>query len=1093
MAEPLDVARWLAGLGLGDYAAAFAAHDIDAAWLAQLTAEDLREIGVASVGHRRRILAAAADLAARPPEPEGERRVVTVLFCDLVESTRLATRLDPEDFREVLARYRHVLETATAPYDGEMVQFVGDGALFFFGHHRLREHDAENAVAAGLEIVRRVRAMDPYSGAAPQVRVGVATGLTVVGGQDASRPRIGDHAVGEASNLAARLQALAPPDTVVVAQSTRERIGALFDCEDLGVIALKGFEQGARAWRVTGHNETANRFEALRTGGQAPALVGRAEETARLAAQFARARQGRRAISLLVGESGLGKSRLARHALDGQGAVGQPVLQCAPYHVESPFRPIRYYLGKRLALREAGGAEAQRAALAGLLADLGLDQPLDLALLAELMETPPPEGAPLAALGAHELRGRMLEVLARLMAAIARASSALVIEDAHWLDPSTGELMGRVLAEIAAAPVDVPVPVHVIVTMRPGPVPDWLPAGETEIIALGRMGEETLVPLVRAVASAAAPGLALTDPVARAIAARCDGSPVFAEEMTRVYLEGLSDGRGLETVLAGLPATLTDSLVARLDRLTVGRRLALVAAVIGTEFPVAILREAAGLSEAETRAGVDELLAAGVLQAGHSAFGEAVSFRHMLLRDAAYRLLLRRDRIGLHAKVAETLRTRFPHIAEALPQVMAHNLHEAGDMLGAVAEWERAAGLAAARSAYAEAVAIWRRAAEACARVQPPGAAADRELACRLALMSALIAERGFNGAGVAEEQVRIERLGRETGVAERLIPMLHARWVAIVSAGDFAAGLDLARQVARMTRPGSGPGTVSETDRLIGHRVLGTSLLFSGHHAEALRELRRFFEAYDPDRHEAELRQVGTSSHALMSMVGMAEIHILFEDFAAADRWRDRARRQAEAGGRAHDICNVTLFVDCVLPALEDRYDLAAQGAARLRAHALAFELEVWQAHADLFEGVARIRLGRPEAGLAQARRGAAALRDRIGFLSFCFLYLADACLAIGETAEAAAALAVAGRTGGETWVGPELARLQAKLLLAQGGPPSEALARLDAALRLAEAQGARLLARRIRDDVAAIPATPPPPVMGQVAGHATGMGPPA
>lgn len=1087
MAEPLDVARWLAGLGLGEYAAAFASNDVDAEVLAQLTAEDLREIGVASVGHRRRILAAAADLAARPPEPEGERRVVTVLFCDLVESTRLATRLDPEDFREVLARYRHVLETATAPYDGEMVQFVGDGALFFFGHHRLREHDAENAVAAGLEIVRRVRAMDPYSGAAPRVRVGIATGLTVVGGQDAARPRVGDHAVGEASNLAARLQARAPPDTVVVAQSTRERIGALFDCEDLGVIALKGFEQGARAWRVTGHNEKANRFEALRTGGQAPSLIGRAEEAARLAAQFARARQGRRAISLLVGESGLGKSRLARHALDGQGAAGQPILQCAPYHVESPFRPIRYYLGKRLALREAGGAEAQRAALAGLLADLGLDRPLDLALLAELMETPPPEGAPLAALGAHERRERMLDVLARLMAAIARASSALVIEDVHWLDPSTGELMGRVLAEIAAAPVDVPV--HVIVTMRPGPVPDWLPAGETEIVPLGRMDEGTLAPLARAVAAAAAPGLALPDPVARAIAARCDGSPVFAEEMTRVYLEGLSDGRDLETVLAGLPATLTDSLVARLDRLTVGRRLALVAAVIGTEFPVAILREAAGLSEAETRAGVDELLAAGVLQAGHSAFGEAVSFRHMLLRDAAYRLLLRRDRIGLHAKVAETLRMRFPHIAEALPQVMAHNLHEAGDLLGAVAEWERAAGLAAARSAYAEAVAIWRRAAEACARIQPPGAAADRELACRLALMSALIAAHGFNGAGVAEELARIERLGRETGAAERLVPMLHARWVAIVSAGDFAAGLDLARQIARMTRPGSGPETVSETDRLIGHRVLGTSLLFSGQHAEALRELRQFFEVYDPDRHEAELSQVGTSSHALMSMVGMAEIHILFEDFAAADRWRDRARRQAQAGGRAHDICNVTLFVDCILPALEDRYDRAAEGAARLRAHALAFELEVWQAHADLFEGVARIRLGRPEAGLAQARRGAAALRDRIGFLSFCFLYLADACLAIGETAEAAAALAVAGRTSGETWVGPEIARLQAKLLLARGGPPSEPLARLDAALRLAEAQGARLLARRIRADLAAIPAAPPPPLPGQV----TGTGPPA
>ena len=540
-------------------------------------------------------------------------------------------------------------------------------------------------------------------------------------------------------------------------------------------------------------------------------------------------------------------------------------------------------------------------------------------------------------------------------------------------------------------------------------------------------------------------------------------------------------------MLAGLPATLADLLVARLDRLTVGRRLALVASVIGSEFPVAILREASGLSEAQTRAGVDELLAAGVLQSGHSAFGEAVSFRHMLLRDAAYRLLLRRDRIDLHARVAETLRTRFPHVADALPQVVAHNLYEAGDLLGAVGEWERGAAISAARSAYAEAVATFRRAADACAQVQPPGAAADRELSCRLALITALIADRGFAGPGVAEEQARIDRLGRETDAAARLVPMLLSRWVVLVSAGDFAGGLDLARQMARMTAQGS------ETDRLIGYRALGTSLLFAGRLAEALEMLRRFFDAYDPARHEPELRKVGTSSHALMSMVGMAEIHVLFEDFATADHWRDRARRQAEAGGRGHDVCNVTLFIDCALPALQDRYDRAAEGAARLRAHAVAFDLDLWQDHADLFEGVALIRLGRPEAGLALARRAAAALRDGIGHMSFCYLYLADACLAIGETTEAAAALAVAGRMAGETWVGPEIARLQARLLLARGGAPPEALSRLHAALRLAEAQGARLLAGRILTDIEAISIAAPPMVAGPVADPGAELGPPA
>ena len=520
-------------------------------------------------------------------------------------------------------------------------------------------------------------------------------------------------------------------------------------------------------------------------------------------------------------------------------------------------------------------------------------------------------------------------------------------------------------------------------------------------------------------------------------------------------------------MLAGLPATLADSLVARLDRLTVGRRLALVAAVIGSEFPVALLREVAGLPEDEMRAGVSELLAAGVLLIGHSPFGEAVSFRHRLLRDAAYRILLRRDRVALHARVADTLRTRFPNIAEVLPQVVALNLFEAGDAPGAAAEWERAGTLAAERSAYAEAVTHFGRAAEACLRAEPPGSQADRELACRLGLMSALIADRGFNAPGVAEEQARIERLGQETGT--RLVPMLHARWVVLGAARDFAAALDLARQLERMTATGS------EVDRLLAHRVLGTSLLFRGHLGEAREALDQFFALYDPARHEAGLRAIGTSSHALMSMVGLAEILVLSEDFAAADRWRDRARALAEAGGRGHDLCNVTLFIDCVLPALQGCFDRVAEGAARLRLHAEAFDLDAWHGHADLFEGIALIHHGRTAEGLAKARRGAGVLRDRAGFLSFCFMFHAEACLGIGETAEAAAALALVGPTWNGTWVAAELDRLRARLHRSEGKSASGVLAELGDALGLAERQGARLFASRIRADLAALRAASP------------------
>jgi class 3 adenylate cyclase len=405
MSASIDVAGWLAALGLSIYAPVFSDNDVDGTVLAALTADDLREIGVTSVGHRRRILEAAARLRApNPPKAVqpvaatltsvpaaamAERRHLTVMYCDIVDSTGLSTQVDPEDYREFIARYRTVLDEAIHPYRGYIAQYAGDGALVCFGYPASYERDAENAVDAALAIVRLVAAMPDFAGRQPRVRIGIATGFNVVSTADRAGDVRGDSVYGEAPNLAARLQTLATPNGVIVSSDTHELIGALFECADLGSFELKGFDQPVRAWQAR-CRRTTDRLEAFRTGRRSTVFIDRKAELARLRHRLATARAGRGQVAIIAGEGGLGKSRLARkifEEVDAERLSVPPILHCTPNNIGTPFFPIRYYIERITGVDPQDPPDIALKKLGALLDRVEPTTPERLALLAELTHT----------------------------------------------------------------------------------------------------------------------------------------------------------------------------------------------------------------------------------------------------------------------------------------------------------------------------------------------------------------------------------------------------------------------------------------------------------------------------------------------------------------------------------------------------------------------------------------------------------------------------------------------------------------------------------------------------------------------------------
>ncbi len=746
-----SVSEWLEDLGLGQYAHAFKKNDIEAQILTDLSDQDLEKLGVASLGHRKRILRAIAKL--RPTDdqnaeriqrsaqanPDAERRQLTVMFVDMVGSTAMSGRLDPEDMRELLRAYQDACSAAIARYDGYVAKFMGDGVLAYFGYPVAHEDDAERAVNAGLGVVAAIDRL----GKGLEVRVGIETGTVVVGDLIGEGGAEEAAVTGETPNLAARLQEIARSGEVVIGAATHSLTGGLFACAALGELDLKGFSRAVRAWTVSGARQAGSRFQSLHGTGLTR-LVSREEEVEILLRRWQRTTHGEGQVVLISGEPGIGKSRLALAIEEQVGAEHHECLrfQCSPYLTSSALHPVIEHL-KRAAQIEPGDPPATRLdKLDTLLNAPSTNREEAGPLFAELLSVPIDGRYPPLNITPQRKKELTLEVLMDRLLQLAQEQSVLFsFEDAHWIDPTSQELLDLVTERIEGSPI------MMVVTYRPEYVSPWIGRANVTTINLNRLDRRASAAMAERVSG----DRPLPADVLEQIVSKTDGVPLFVEELTKSVLEsGLltecGGGHTLEGPLRqpAIPTTLQDSLEARLDRLGPAKEVAQIGATIGREFDYRLLAAVAAFDATDLDAALDGLVNSELAFRRGTRPDAKFTFKHALVRDAAYESLLRSRRQELHGCIADCLKERFPDIAEAQPEVLAQHYFEAGDTRSAIEYWKRAGEKSSALSANSEAIAHLRRGLELVETLDDTPDRARLELDLQLLLGPPLQASRGW-------------------------------------------------------------------------------------------------------------------------------------------------------------------------------------------------------------------------------------------------------------------------------------------------------------------------------------------------------------
>ena len=755
------IAEWLENHGLGRYTQRFAENDISFAVLPDLTDQDLKEIGV-SLGHRRQLLreianldkATAAPLSALSPtappvadptvaphpEATAERRQVTVMFSDLVGSTALSARMDPEDLREVISVYQKSVAEAVKRFGGFVAKYMGDGVLVYFGYPQAHEDDAERAVRAGLELIRAVCGLK--SGAVLQTRVGIATGMVVVGDLIGSGEAQERGIVGETPNLAARLQGIADPNTVVIAESTRKLLGSLFDLHDLGAQELKGIGGPTGAWAVLRPASVESRFEALHAGGLT-ALVGRDEELELLLRRWSRAKTGEGQVVLLSGEAGIGKSRLTAALLESIASEPHTRLRyfCSPQHTDSALYPIIGQMERAAGLAHGDTAQSKLDKLDALLAQTSTSAQ-EVSLFADMLSLPNDARYPTIDVTPEHRRQRTLEALGSQVEALSRSRPVLMIfEDAHWTDPTSLEVVSRVVDRLRNLRV------LLIVTFRPEFDPPWIGRPYVTALTLNRLAQRDIETVIaHLVGNKLIPASIRQD-----IIERTDGIPLFVEEMTKAVLEADSEGEAQRTAAAipapaqAVPASLQASLLARLDRLGPAKEIAQIGAAIGREFSDSVLAAVARRPYQELASALDRLIHSGLLFRQGLPPHATYLFKHALVQDVAYGTLLREPRRALHARIAEALESGFADIAENQPEILARHCTQAGLIEKAVGLWRKAGQRSLERSALIEATAQFTQGLDLITTLLATPALRREQIKLQVALITPLIHSKGYS------------------------------------------------------------------------------------------------------------------------------------------------------------------------------------------------------------------------------------------------------------------------------------------------------------------------------------------------------------
>lgn len=825
----MDVGSWLRNLGLGKYEPTFIANAIDDDVLPELTELDFERIGI-PLGDRKRLMRAIGALTVGSPREMtigenarkakgAERRHLTVMICDLVGSTALTARLDPEDMGAVLDAYHATCARITLSYEGFLADFRGDGILAYFGYPRAHEDDAERTVRAGLDIIAAVARLETRAGEPLSVRIGVATGLVVVGDLG-GEVKLRDHAVvGDAPNLAARLQTLVEPNNIVIAESTRRLLGDLFRLRDLGKHELKGIGEPVGAWAVEDLSAPKSRFEAVRATGLVD-LVDREVEMNFLLERQRLAWKGEGQIILISGEPGIGKSRLATALADrlGKQAHTQFRYQCSPYHASSALRPIIEQLERAAGFKADDPPETRLDKLEALLASGTREVRVVAPLFAALLSIPFGDRYSQLTFSPAQQRRRTLAALLDQLENHARQRPILLlIEDAQWADDTSLELFNLVIERARQLPI------VALVTFRSEFEPPWAGLSNVDTLALGRLDSESVERLINQVAI----GRNLLAEVMKRIVAKTDGNPLFVEELTKAVLEASvlvehSDGHRLDGPVPALaiPETLQDSLMARLDRLHSVKEIAQVGAAIGREFPYTLIRTVVAGDENALNHALGELEQAELVYRQGELPEAVYRFKHALVRDAAYESLLKSRRQQLHGQIARTLEDRFPDVAMNEPEILAHHFTEAALIDFATNYWLKAGNRALNRSENAEAVKHLRRGIELTRNLEPSPERARKELDFYLALGPAVAATEG----DAAEETARVFSHARELlgdrGTMKEQMTILWGTYLAHNIRAEHSAALEVARQCLALGAEHNHPGVSALASRFMGQTL---------------------------------------------------------------------------------------------------------------------------------------------------------------------------------------------------------------------------------------------------------------------------------
>ncbi|MBH0207801.1 MAG: AAA family ATPase [Nitrospira sp.] len=1050
------VSAWLENLGLDRYQEVFLQNAITWDVLSDLKDDDLTSLGVL-LGHRKKILRAIAQLSqsverdhaassavpdAReiPPSASGrdqaERRQLTVMFCDLVGSTELARRLDPEDLQEIIRGFWDACGQAIGRFNGYIAKYMGDGLLVYFGYPYAHEHDAERAVHAGLAIIELVTAA---SGEEPSfrrsevaVRIGIATGRVIVGeiiGQETAKER---SVFGETPNLASRLQGVAAPNQLVVDSATRRLVGNEFEFADNGTVSLKGFDAPIQVWRIVGARISSSRFESYRSARLA-SFIGREHESALLLGRWREAIGGDGQVVLLCGEAGIGKSRLCRSVRDR--LVDEPhqtiELQCSPYHMNTALYPVIHCFRQAAALTGEDDPHTQRKKLHAFVHSIGIDDQTTVSLLAELLSIPEDVQHSPITMSSDKRKDMTLDALVRQLQRLAdHRPTLLIVEDAHWLDPTTIDLVTRIIDHIQRMRV------LLLITFRPDFKPAWTEYGHVTGLTLNRLPRRQSAELVASMTG----GRTLPPEVQQAILAKTDGVPLFLEELTENLLESglLTEGNSTFSLKEPLkelsiPDSLQALLMERIDRLGSAKEIVQIGSAIGREFSYELLRETVDVTESELKQALQLLGASGLIFQEGEIPAAKFMFKHALIQDAAYSTLPKKARRVLHARIAKTLESRFEERVKTEPELLGYHYEQAGLAVPAVEYWRLAAHRDVARSANVEALNYF-NSALALLKELPAGPERDGlELDLLIARGAPLVTVKGYASAEIERNYLRARELSQDDGDSEQYFLAVWGLWVFHLVGGSLAIACDLAEHLLAIATRKQHP------DLLIrAHESIGSAYTLLDRFDEAKTHLLAAKSLYSPDRHQSK-PQPYTQDPGITARIMLARTLWILGEVDEVEALAQEAIRMARELEHPFTLAFALATVSWVYSTIRD-----AEKTLVLSAEAIAistkYSFEVTLAWATSLHGWALAEKGRDE-GLNQLVNGLSAAQAAGVRLNHAFTLamLAEVYLRKKRIDEGLAALSEAQnlvRVEGERCWQAELLRLEGELLLEQSEP---------------------------------------------------------